>query len=37
VKQKWPRTARILRTLADDYERQARREDVRADIDADSD
>lgn len=37
VKQKSPRTARILRTLADDYERQARREDVRADINADSD
>lgn len=37
VKSKSPRTARILRALADDYERDARREDVRADIDADSD
>ncbi len=37
VKHKSPRTARILRVLADDYEREARREDVRADIDADSD
>lgn len=37
VKTKAPRTARILRNLADDYDRDARREDIRADIDADAD
>ena len=37
VKSKSPRTARILRALADDYDRDARRHDVQADIDADSD
>jgi hypothetical protein len=34
---RWPRTARILRDLADSYERQARREDLEAELDADSD
>jgi hypothetical protein len=37
VKSKSPRTARILRALADDYDRDARRQDVQADIEADSD
>lgn len=37
VRGKWPRTSRILRSLADSYERDARREDVRADLDADRD
>jgi predicted DNA-binding transcriptional regulator AlpA len=32
---KWPRTARILRELADSYERDARREDTKAELDAD--
>ena len=31
----WPRTARLLRTLADSYEADARREDLRAELDAD--
>lgn len=30
----WPRTSRLLRELADDYERDARREDERAERDA---
>ena len=34
---RWPRTARILRDLAESYERQARREDLEAELDADSD
>jgi hypothetical protein len=33
----WPRTARILRDLAESYERQARQEDLEAQLDADSD
>jgi excisionase family DNA binding protein len=33
----WPRTSRILRELADAYERDARREDIEAEIDADRD
>lgn len=37
VRSKWPRTSRILRDLADSYERDARHEDVRADLDADRD
>lgn len=32
--ERWPRTSRLLRELADDYERDARREDDRADRDA---
>jgi hypothetical protein len=32
----WPRTSRLLRLLADSYERQARHEDARAEIDADT-
>jgi hypothetical protein len=35
VRAKWPRTSRILRDLANSYEREGRREDVRAEIDAD--
>lgn len=31
----WPRTARVLRELADSYEREARREDIEAERDAD--
>jgi hypothetical protein len=34
---RWPRTTRILRAVADSYERQARREDLEAELDADSD
>ena len=34
---RWPRTARVLRDLAESYERQARREDVEAELDADRD
>jgi hypothetical protein len=33
----YPRTARVLKTLADIYEADARREDVRAELDADAD
>lgn len=33
---RWPRTSRTLRRLADDYERDARREDARAEITADT-
>ncbi len=32
----WPRTSRILRRLAEDYERDARRQDERAELDADT-
>jgi transposase-like protein len=35
VVERWPRTARLLRQLAEDYEREARREDERAAGDAD--
>ena len=35
VQAEWPRTARILRDLSEAYEREARREDVEAEIDAD--
>jgi hypothetical protein len=31
----WPRTARILRELADSYDREARRQDTDAELDAD--
>lgn len=31
----WPRTSRILRELAESYERDAKREDLRAELDAD--
>jgi len=31
----WPRTARVLRSIAESYEADARREDVRAELDAD--
>jgi excisionase family DNA binding protein len=34
---RWPRTGRLLRDLAESYERQARREDLEAELDADSD
>ena len=34
---RWPRTARVLRDVAESYERQARREDLEAELDADSD
>jgi len=37
VRAKWPRTARILRDIAGSYERDAHREDVRAELDADRD
>lgn len=33
----WPRTSRILRHLAESYERDARREDIKAEIDGDRD
>jgi excisionase family DNA binding protein len=33
----WPRTARILRSIADDYERDGRRQDAEAELDADRD
>jgi excisionase family DNA binding protein len=32
----WPRTSRVLRGLAEDYERQAQREDARAELSADT-
>jgi hypothetical protein len=32
VAPEWPRTARMLRTLADSYKRRARREDLEADV-----
>jgi hypothetical protein len=35
VRVRWPRTARILRELAESYDRDARREDLRAELDAD--
>lgn len=35
TKATWPRTSRILRDLAEAYERDARREDIEAEIDAD--
>lgn len=35
VHAKWPRTSRILRDLADSYERDARRHDLRAELHAD--
>jgi hypothetical protein len=34
---KWPRTARILRGIADSYERDARQQDAEAELDADRD
>lgn len=34
---KWPRTSRILRSISDRYERDARREDLEAELDADRD
>ena len=34
---KWPRTARILRSVSDTYERDARRQDAEAELDADKD
>jgi len=37
VKLRCPRTARILRGIAESYERDARREDIRAELDADHD
>lgn len=37
VKSKWPRTSRILREIAEQYERDAHRNDVRAELDADRD
>lgn len=37
VRAKWPRTSRILRDIADSYERDARREDIRAELHADRD
>jgi hypothetical protein len=37
VRTKWPRTARILHDLAESYEREARREDLKAELDADRD
>lgn len=33
---RWPRTSRVLRRLAEDYERDARREDERAELAADT-
>jgi excisionase family DNA binding protein len=33
----WPRTARLLRAVSDSYERDARREDAKAELDADRD
>lgn len=35
VRARWPRTARILRDIASSYDRDAHREDVRAELDAD--
>ena len=32
---KWPRTSRILRSVSDSYERDARRQDAEAELDAD--
>lgn len=37
LRAKWPRTARILRDISGSYERDAHREDVRAELDADRD
>ncbi|MDK8172188.1 helix-turn-helix domain-containing protein [Curtobacterium citreum] len=37
VRARWPRTARILRAIAESYERDARYHDVQADLDADRD
>jgi excisionase family DNA binding protein len=37
VRAKWPRTSRILRELAESYERDARREDAQSDLRADRD
>lgn len=37
VRARWPRTARILRDIASSYDRDAHREDVRAELDADRD
>lgn len=37
VQVRWPRTARILRTIAESYEREADREDERAQLDQDLD
>lgn len=34
---KWPRTSRILRSIADSYERDGRRQDAEAELDADRD
>lgn len=35
LRSKWPRTARILRNIAESYEQDARQEDLRAEFDAD--
>lgn len=35
VRPSWPRAARVLRELSDSYERDARREDIEADLSAD--
>jgi excisionase family DNA binding protein len=35
TKAKWPRTSRILTAIAESYERDAKREDIEAEIDAD--
>jgi len=32
----WPRTSRVLRRLAEDYERDAQREDERAELSGDT-
>ena len=37
VKSKWPRTARMLRLIAEGYDYEARREDVRAELEGDRD
>ncbi|MGY1593092.1 helix-turn-helix domain-containing protein [Geodermatophilus sp. SYSU D00708] len=37
VRARWPRTARILRDIASSYDRDAHREDVRAELNADQD
>jgi excisionase family DNA binding protein len=37
VAAKWPRTSRILRAISDSYERDARRQDAAAELDADRD
>lgn len=37
TRSRWPRTARILRELAESYEREARRQDLEAELDADRD